>query len=722
MTEIEQLERIATRELRRLDKEEREARRTGSAHPSEMNPSASSSQEVLTGDNREDSVVTVADDDEALLTTTASAGVFFAIKPSKDKLSLLAKPNVSKNSEFNMKLANPEERLGFMESDKTEWQTMLDMKATKVLSKEESQRVMRNEPERVVTSRMIRRKKPVPGVGNFKYKSRWCVHGHQDPDSLELQTFSPMPSTEAIVMFFQLALNMGFKVSFADVKSAFCQAEPLDRPQGNIYVQPCEGLNIPKDQLIQLVAPVYGLNDAPLRWHRTLLGYFEKIGFTRSLLEPCWLIKRVDNKVVAMVLIEVDDLNLASTEEYKPVLRKLLEKRFTFGKFEHDEADFAGRHVCISDSKVTLDQEKYILEKLQVLKIHRGRLADKTKALEPEEFESYRSLLYKVNWLAHQTRPEVSGVVSLLSSRLQRASIYDLHCLNKAVAYLRSSAKQGIILHKFDNEKFLFIAASDAGGVGGLPPVPEPEGQPPEDLTQGAWIVLGSDTIPSASHKTKVSVLSWRSTKLRRKISSTLAAETLAFSQSLSQVEWFQVLFRDVVHGDVDRADWSRQLCPFLAVLKEQCRLHQHLRQCSITDAKSLFDSVQKGDPSSRQDRRTSIELSIICEAMARSKGVLRWTPHPKMIADGLTKDDLSKGNGALEELLKSGKLCLWDESEELARRKEFPHRKGRSKKASEKIREESLDLLCVNNTIQVNKNWYQLSNVFTSNVHGCLT
>ena len=84
-----------------------------------------------------------------------------------------------------------------------------------------------------------------------------------------------------------------------------------------------------------------------LRWHRTLLGYFEKIGFTRSLLEPCWLIKRVDNKVVAMVLIEVDDLNLASTEEYKPVLRKLLEKRFTFGKFEHDEADFAGRHVCI---------------------------------------------------------------------------------------------------------------------------------------------------------------------------------------------------------------------------------------------------------------------------------------------------------------------------------------------------------------------------------------
>ena len=510
-------------------------------------------------------------------------------------------------------------------------------------------------------------------------------------------------------MFFQLALNLELTVSFADVMSAFCQADPLDRPNGPIYAKPCEGLPVPPERLIKLRAPVYGLDDAPLRWHKTLLAFFQNLGFVRSLLEPCWLIKRTGGSIVAMVLIEVDDLNLATTKEYLPKLRQALEARFVFGKWEQDEADFAGRHVRITDDKVVLNQEKYILEKLQIVKLARGQLSDKQAPLDSDLFETYRSMLYKVNWLGHQTRPEVAGVVSLLSSRLQKASIYDVACLNKAISYLRSTACQGIILHKFDNKKFMLIAASDAGGVGGLPPVPELEHETVEDTTQGAWLILGADTMPSASKKIKVSVLSWRSTKLRRKVPSTLAGEALAFSQSLGEVEWFQIMFRDIIYGDVSRTSWRENLSPFLAILKEDCHLRAKIPQCSITDAKSLYDSVKKGDPSSRQDRRTSIELAIICEAMSQAQGILRWVPHPKMIADGLTKDDLAKGNGALEELLRSGKLCLWDEAEELDRRKKFPHLKGRSKKASEAIRSEAKNLLALNESIHVNRSWLEL-------------
>ena len=139
---------------------------------------------------------------------------------------------------------------------------------------------------------------------------------------------------------------------------------------------------------------------------------------------------------------------------------------------------------------------------------------------------------------------------------------------------------------------------------------------------------MAADRVPSASVKTKVSILSWRSAKLKRRVSSTLASEALAFSQALGEMEWLQIMVRDIVHGDVNRCDWSKSLLPYVGLLREDCELNHHvgglLTQCGITDAKSLFDSLKKENPSSRQDRRTSIEIAIIIEAMRRSKSLLR--------------------------------------------------------------------------------------------------
>lgn len=229
----------------------------------------------------------------------------------------------------------------------------------------------------------------------------------------------------------------------------------------------------------------------------------------------------------------------------------------------------------------------------------------------------------------------------------------------------------------------VLIAASDAGGVDSLPPSPDSA----IDNVQGAWVIMAAGRMPSASQNTKVSILSWRSSKLRRRVASTLASEALAFSQALAEVEWVQIMIRDVMYGDVLRRDWMQSLNPYVPVLRENCELHQRLQQCHVTDAKSLFDSLQKKSPSSRQDRRTSIELSIIIESMAKSRSALRWAPHPRMIADSLTKDDISKTNGALEDLLRTSKLSLWDEEHELRIRKESPTAKNRSRKASARYR-----------------------------------
>eukprot|EP00959_Pyramimonas_sp_CCMP1952_P291373 6095027-Pyramimonas_sp.AAC.1 len=56
----------------------------------------------------------------------------------------------------------------------------------------------------------------------------------------------------------------------AGCKIALGQSNRLFRPRGQICCEPCQGLKLAPGELIELVAPVYGLNDAPLLWHRTL--------------------------------------------------------------------------------------------------------------------------------------------------------------------------------------------------------------------------------------------------------------------------------------------------------------------------------------------------------------------------------------------------------------------------------------------------------------------
>ena len=567
------LEREAVKELRRLERLERSQSRgtpriaaAGTPTPamSSNNPGTPLPALPEVEEPNQDGSLDFSRCSELWLDPPGNAEFCFyaslSTKTEDDKVSLVAKPEkMRNNSEFNMKTASQEEKEGFNLADKAEWDAIANqLGAVKVHSGKDATEMRRKFSHRIISSRMIRRKKPMPGLNNFKYKSRWCVHGHKDPDSGSFQTFSPMPSVESITMFFQMCLNLDLQLTFGDIKNAFCQGDALDRPDGPILVSPCEGLDVEADTLIELVAPVYGLDDAPLRWHQTVVRFFEQIGFVRSLLEPCLMIRRVNGSVEAMVLIEVDDLNLAATELYMPQLKAALNDRFIFGKFEDDEADFAGRRVKKTADKITMHQEKYILEKVFTMKIAKGRASNKEASLEPEEFETYRSLLYKVNWLAHQTRPEAAGVVSILASRLKRPTIQDVCCLNKLVTHLRSTAQQCLTLHRFDNNKMIFIAASDAGGVDGVPPSTEVDGEALVDCTQGAWIVMASDQMPSANSKVKVSVLTWRSSKLRRRVSSTLGGEALAFSQALGELEWLQIMFHDIAFGNVNRSNWRK--------------------------------------------------------------------------------------------------------------------------------------------------------------------
>ena len=216
---------------------------------------------------------------------------------------------------------------------------------------------------------------------------------------------------------------------------------------------PCEGIagvHVPEGCLIELKVAVYGLDTAPWEWRVTLTSYLSSIGFRKLLLEPCYWTKRAHGQLVAQVIIEVDDLWLGTVSSYTKWSHENLQGRFTFGKWRGDEAEFAGRRVRKEAHRIRIDQEKYILEELKTVPLDRGRRSLKHSPLTPSEFTLLRSGICRLNLVAKETRPEISGSASILASRLNEATIEDVLTHNKAVQLMRDTAAQYLTIWKHD--------------------------------------------------------------------------------------------------------------------------------------------------------------------------------------------------------------------------------------------------------------------------------
>ena len=202
-----------------------------------------------------------------------------------DHASFVAAPRGA--NEVRMRSLSDEEREKFNRSDAKEWKSIIDSGAVEVLKGGAAEKVRRETPERVLDSRMVRRWKPGGGPHDPAVpKSRWCVSGHQDPDTGSMVCFSPTASAEALMLFLQTALNLGMTFDFADVKAAFTQSNPWTRSKGIVYVEPCEGTAADKGDLLRLRIPVYGLDDAPIEWFRTLTGHLRGQGWPGPFWSP----------------------------------------------------------------------------------------------------------------------------------------------------------------------------------------------------------------------------------------------------------------------------------------------------------------------------------------------------------------------------------------------------------------------------------------------------
>ena len=274
---------------------------------------------------------------------------------------------------------------------------------------------------------------------------------------------------------------------------------------------------------------------------------------------------------------------------------------------EKRETSNAGRRIRQRDQYVLVDQEKYILEQLHSVLLRWKQQKDRKLSLD--EFNQLRSLVYKISWVAKESRPEASGSASILAQHLKAPTESDVLIANRVVKFLRSSASQCLTIWRHDPRNLRVISVSDAGGIGG----------PPTEK---------NDNVPKAS------TLMWRSARCKRAVNSTLAGETIAMSSALADAEWAQIVIQDILDQAVTLRDTTRGTLQFQVVLRSNCTLSKRLPHDHSIDAKSVFDALIKECEGSRQDRRTAVDLAIVRETLKAQGSHIRWIPHPLMPAE----------------------------------------------------------------------------------------
>ena len=164
----------------------------------------------------------------------------------------------------------------------------------KFYSLEESRKVLADPglSERVIPSRFVLNEK-MEETG-ARAKARFCLGGHCDPDLSILAESgalaSPTCSTMGRYLCLQLIASFKWVLELGDIKGAFLEAAPLERPNGPVFArQPPGGLPGVEDStlLIEVLLPVYGLNDSPVRWFAEFVKEALLAGFVQSILDPC---------------------------------------------------------------------------------------------------------------------------------------------------------------------------------------------------------------------------------------------------------------------------------------------------------------------------------------------------------------------------------------------------------------------------------------------------
>jgi hypothetical protein len=338
----------------------------------------------------------------------------------------------------------------------TEWQTVdAEKHAVRVLSSKESNDVKRQRPDRLIDTRFVLTIK-IGENGQEMVKARWVARGFKDPDALKLvyrrETSAPTVSQNARTLALQVMASMKWKIQIGDIRGAFMEADRLERPEGPLYArQPPGGLpGLHPDQIVELVLPLYGLDDAPCRWFNKISGWLQstegnKQRWEQSRLDPCLFFLRSGGELVGVLVIHVDGVLIGGTGEVFETALRELRAAFPFRKWATGGGEYCG--TVLTQDEITFDikctQDKAYDE---VRPVSLRRRARDDEPATDAEVAALQRLLGQGGWICSQTRVDACVQVSQGQQTLPKPTVGQVRRVNALARRLRQHSDMSIMI------------------------------------------------------------------------------------------------------------------------------------------------------------------------------------------------------------------------------------------------------------------------------------
>ena len=522
------------------------------------------------------------------------------------------------------------------DSKRTEWDTILEKGAVKIHYGKKAAQIKEQQSHRFIGSRFVITRKATEenqaidenNPSTYRVKSRWCLQGHLDPDLDQkvnagmLQ--SPTLSQMGRMLVMQLIASFQWELQLGDIKGAFLEAGPLPEQFRPLFASmPRGGIpSVPSDAVLEITGNLYGQNDAPLAWHKTFDEEAIKIGWERSRYDAClYFLRDEQQKLCGIMGVHVDDTAIGGMGPKFQAAVDALKKRFPYRKWRKGEGEFCGSYYTQDPATKSIQMsQKMFAEKMKPASIPKHAKAD--DLLSEGQIRVLRAINGSLNWIASQSRPDLSVQTSFCQQAFPKPCIRHLKEANNAIRRAKQHKDLTITFKPIKPEQLCVSCHSDAAfaNIG--------------THTQAGYILAFTETKIHKGEVASWTPVVWKSYKLPRAVSSTLSGESQALATATGTVEWMNLLLSEALDGKVDFRSCRSVLArrpPVVAVSRQPV---------VATDCKSLYDHlISPSSPTAVDDRRTSIDIVIIRESNKITGAQVRWLPTEWMIADGLTKD-----------------------------------------------------------------------------------
>jgi hypothetical protein len=252
-----------------------------------------------------------------------------------------------------------------------------------------------------------------------------------------------------------VAPKKGHQIQQIDVSTAYLNADLLS----DVYIRLPTELG---GDIWRLKKALYGLRQAAKQWNEKLSEVLLSLGFQQSSADPC-LFYRLYGKHCVLMLFHVDDAIVVGEDESVTEAVKDLASKFEIKQLGELHTFLGIQVERDGRDRMLLHQTGYAEKIIQShgmsesvtksLPISPGTKLTKEGMLL-EDATVYRSIVGSLNYLAVNTRPDLSFVVSVLSRFMKSPTEEHLKAAKNVLRYLQGSKDYGLVYNPNHSEQY----------------------------------------------------------------------------------------------------------------------------------------------------------------------------------------------------------------------------------------------------------------------------